>query len=120
MKSGCVKEERKTRRPSYLDKTFRRERTGLLRAKRSRVLPPMGSFDVNKAPALHVREIDPEFHLSWNSILNQFLIVPGIAMPAVEVALGRQRLPTLGLNQLERVAQILAKCRYDNRMQGGI
>src|SRR6266853_1216074 len=84
------------------------------------MLPSMGSSNITKAPAPYVREIEPELHLARNSVLNQFLIVPSVAMPTMEVAVGRQRLPTLGLDQLEHVAQILAKRIHDNWMQGDI
>src|SRR5712692_2265412 len=91
-----------------------------LSAQRSWVLPAMGTFDVDKASAPDICKIEPELHLARDLVLNQFLIVPGIPMPAVEVPLRRQRLPALGLDQLERLAYVLVQHRYDNRIQCSI
>src|ERR1044072_2718767 len=67
--------------------------------------------------AFDVRQIHCELNFSWYFRLMVRLIVPGIAMPAVKVSLRRNRLPSLGLSQLEFISEITVQYFLHDRMK---
>src|SRR4029079_8403623 len=56
--------------------------------------------------AFDVRQIHRQLNFSRYLRVVVRLIVPGVSMPAMKVALRRNRLPALGLRQLEFISQI--------------
>src|SRR5215472_2074390 len=83
------------------------------------MLFPVTPFNVLEETAVHVRQVYTEFHLARN-MLNRALVIPGVPVPAVEVPASREGLPSLCLDQLVTVTDVLAKNVFHHRVQRGI
>ena len=80
----------------------------------------MAAFDVLERSRFHLAQVKSQLHLAWNAVADLFLIVPGIAVPAVKIVLRRQRFPALGFAQGVRRPDISIEDALDQRMQGDV
>ncbi len=113
-----VEEERCSRWPVHHRDLRLRHLRQLSGANPPRMLPPVGPFDVVDRPATNVRQEEPELHFPWDGVGSR-LLVPLVAVPAMEIACGWQGPPPAGLHQGEP-AQVPLQDSLDQRVERNI
>src|SRR6266404_1928508 len=76
----------------------------------------MTTLDEVERAGAHVSEINAELDFSVN-LCRRRLVVPGVAVPTMKVATGRQRFPALRFGQFVVGTEVSVQNLFDQRMQ---
>src|SRR5437870_13524225 len=76
----------------------------------------MTAFDEIEGAAVHVSEVQRQLNFPMN-LFRTRLVVPGVAMPAMKVALSRQGFPALRFRQFVVRSQVSRQNLFYQRME---